>query len=92
MSARNTPTERRCPDCAGDGSILVNRTNPYGYGPDPQCDHYVACHTCCGGWIRWAPADLLVRLKPARQHARASWGALRYGELRQRVVSPVVLP
>lgn len=90
---RNTPTERICRHCAGTGSVTVNNTNPFGYGPDPQCDEDVSCGECSGdGWIRTAPVDPIALLRQARQHARASWGAMRYGEIRQTVVSPVVLP
>lgn len=39
------------------------------------------------------PRDPLLRLKDARKGARrAGWPAMKYGELLQRVVSPVNLP
>lgn len=92
--SRNTKTDRICPACKGDGTVVVNTTNPFGYGPDPQCDRDVTCPelACMGGWIRWAPIDPLLILKQRRQHARCSWGARPYGEMRQRAFSPVNLP
>lgn len=49
--------KKKCPVCDGDGSITVNDTDPYGYGPDPQCDEVIDCPTCfgegeveCDGW------------------------------------------
>lgn len=91
---RNTATERRCPTCEGTGSVTCNDTNPHGYGPDPQCDYDVTCPQagCNDGWICWADADPLNLLKQVRQHARSSFGARRYEELRQRVMKPAKLP
>ena len=37
-----------CPNCEGSGEIVVNTTNQFGYGPDPQCDDTVMCGECLG--------------------------------------------
>ncbi|KRG69142.1 hypothetical protein [Pseudoxanthomonas dokdonensis] len=40
-----------CPDCDGYGETVHNDTNPYGYGPDPQCDVEVECRNCDGSGV-----------------------------------------
>lgn len=86
-STRNTRTERRCPTCQGTGAYELPAR-------DPRLDTFTTCpHAGCNeGWIRWAPLDPMELLKQARQHARSAFGATRYGEIRQRAVSPVHLP
>ena len=88
--ARNTRTERICPTCDGAGSVTRNDS----YRNDPQTEYDVPCPQagCDDGWIRWAPVDPMEQLKHARQHARFAFGATRYGEIRQRAMSPVHLP
>jgi hypothetical protein len=95
MSQRNTSTERKCRTCNGAGETTHNDTNPHGYGPDPQCDYGVRCDDCGGeGWIRFAPVDPLVALQRVRRDRYKLFpiNVVRYGELRQRAVSPVMLP
>lgn len=92
---RNTKTERRCKSCEGAGVITHNDTNPHGYGPDPQCDYDVRCEDCNGdGWIRFAPVDPLAVLGMARKRIYKNFpqGAMTYGRIRQKAVSPVDLP
>lgn len=92
---RNTPAERICRECWGSGVHTVNPSNPHGYGPDPQQDRDVQCETCAGiGWIRVIPEDPINNLSEWRRMYRnnpTAWG-YRYGQCRQRVVSPVNLP
>lgn len=89
---RNTTTERQCPHCKGAGEVIRNDTNPYGYGPDPQCDEPVTCDYpgCHHGWVRCVPMDPAEQLRNARILRRMFPN--RYGETRQRLVSPVLLP
>lgn len=86
---RNTPTERRCPECEGAGTITVQH---YTRNPELETDALCPHPDCINGWIRTVPRDPMERLKLARQHSRCSWGAKAYGELLQRIVSPVNLP
>ena len=89
--ARNTRAERRCKDCAGTGAFELP-------AHDPQHDTFRACATCKGeGWIRWAPVDPIEHLAGARRDFMRCFpsgerAGLRYGDIRQRVVSPVNLP
>ena len=90
-----THTHRICLDCHGAGETIRNDTNPYGYGPDPQCDVPVTCMSCDGaGWMQMVPADPMLELREARRNRHKVFpiNAMRYGALRQRVVSPVALP
>jgi hypothetical protein len=77
---RNTPNERRCPGCKGEGE-------------DHRSGN--VCGDCSGrGWIRTAPSDPIDNLASLRRRYRkfptvfGDW----YGQCRQRVVSPVNLP
>lgn len=93
---KTTHTHRQCRECGGDGGITVNDTNPYGYGPDPQCDVWVECMTCLGeGEIMCVPEDPIKQLKRYRVYASA--GASQfvkkiYKEYRQFLFAPVPLP
>lgn len=72
MATRDTTTHRLCPVCEGAGEITVNDTNPFGYGPDPQCDEEAPCPNpaCDGGWI---PAEDEPRVvADAERDARAA--------------------
>lgn len=81
---RNTPTERRCHECGGVGEVSERFTY-----------ESVECPECHGwGWIRTAPHDPISNLAKLRRLYRKNpivFGD-RYGEIRQRVVSPVPLP
>lgn len=93
LSITRTCHSRPCAACQGDGSIRVNDTNPYGYGPDPQWDEDVECDACdgTGEVIVWL--DPLLRMGKARRWARVvPAGAMRYGTARAEAVSPVLLP
>lgn len=88
--SRNTPTEHLCPKCKGAGELVKNNS----WNQDPQHDVQVPCTNslCMDGWVRWAhidPLELLERARAARRRSPAH--AVRYGEIRQRVVSPVYL-
>ena len=91
-----THTHRMCLDCHGAGETIHNDTNPYGYGPDPQCDYPVTCVACDGdGWLRMTPVDPITQLAYWRRASRRRFSPgtlVAYGALRQRVVSPVALP
>jgi len=101
---RNTPTERRCPECEGAGEITVNTTNPHGYGPDPQCDEQVPCPRadCNSGWITWAPVDALsIMAKRRNAYLRGKrlgvevWDHIArraYDQARNEACEPVDLP
>jgi hypothetical protein len=61
----------------------------------PAADYNAACRYARRENPAWplTPRDPLLRLAKARKGARrAGWGAMHYGELLQRVVSPVSLP
>lgn len=82
-----------CQHCDGAGEVLVNDTNPHGYGPDPQCDETVACNKCDNGdVVVWV--DPIVQLRAARRAYRkfGCWAAENYGRIRAEVVTDVVLP
>lgn len=85
-----TSVHRPCAACDGDGEVVVNDSpQPFGLR-DPQCDVDVECSVChgTGEIVEWV--DPLLSLRRARIHRRIwPW---RYGEVRQRVVSPVHLP
>lgn len=84
--ARNTPTERICPDCQGAGSLTVR--HPSG---DPQLETDADCPKCTGGWIRFAPVDPLILLAHMRPH-RFYRTTQRYQNMLARVAVPVKLP
>lgn len=98
MSRRNTDSERMCPTCEGAGEVVVNNTNPFGYGPDPQCDEDVPCPRdgCVRGWIRWRDIDPLVMLQAWRQRLRepgsSAWAWPLYAKARREAMAPVRLP
>lgn len=46
-----------CQHCGGSGEVVLNNTNPYGYGPDPQYDEAVKCMWCDGD------GDILVEVE-----------------------------
>lgn len=77
----------RCLSCKGEGEQHFAHT-------DPERDWSEPCGDCDGlGEWRESPADPIEALHAARRQRR--WGpayAMRYGEVRQAVVSPVVLP
>lgn len=93
---KTTHTHRECRHCEGSGEIIINNTNPHGYGRDPQCDEARPCSVCRGrGYVMTVPADPILQLpKWRRAYLRSRYGgaAIQYGALRQAVVSPVVLP
>jgi hypothetical protein len=96
--SRNTTTCRRCPTCEGAGEVVVNDTNPFGYGPDPQCDEDVPCphDGCVRGWIRWRDVDPLVMLQAWRERTRepgaSAWAWPQYAKARRVAMAPVSLP
>jgi hypothetical protein len=92
---RNTPTHRICPTCKGDGLVEVRPSSLCVPGEeyDAQCPRA----DCYDGWIRTRDEDPLEQLQLARKRYRQGWpnyayAGKRYGEIRQRVVSPVMLP
>ena len=80
---------RVCPECEGSGTVGFYRTR---YSNDPQDYDEATCPNCEDGEIvEWV--DPLIKLRDVRRYARSvPWGALRYGELRQKAVSMVALP
>lgn len=95
---RNTTTEHVCRTCGGAGEVIVNDTNPHGFGPDPQCDEPMACPEprCFHGWVTWAPVDPLELVARARRiylrgHRAPTLGQ-QYREARIRAFRPVRLP
>ena len=79
-----------CPDCEGAGELVVNDTNPHGYGPDPQCDDFVDCDRCLGkGEIEDGVREPLVAMRAARQRKRLHLrgAAFLYGALRRKVAT-----
>ncbi|MFT3806076.1 hypothetical protein [Arenimonas sp.] len=80
---------RICRVCGGSGEVWTNESN------DPQTAKAWPCDGdgCLNGWVRTRPLDPMDVLAEARRNAfSASWGAQWYGSLRQRIVSPVLLP
>lgn len=80
-----------CPICDGAGEITCNDS----HRGDPQTEYEVTCTAegCVDGWVRCVPEDPIESLAFARRWARfPGIHASRYGELRARVVSPVLLP
>lgn len=93
---RNTTATRLCPTCEGAGEVVVNDTNPFGYGPDPQCDEDVPCPRdgCVRGWIRWRDIDPLVmlsELRPRMVKHGVAYSSL-YAKARREAMRPVELP
>ncbi len=83
-----------CPECEGSGEVIVNLTDPHGYGPDPQCDEPITCARCAGnGWVPDGHRDPILDLRQARKNAltRRPVACLVYGRIKQRVTSPVYL-
>lgn len=84
-----------CPDCDGIGAHTHNDTNPYGYGPDPQCDYDVDCDRCSGtGQLcDGRGPDPLIELRNARSYRRLlDSDRFAYTAARLRSMSPVRLP
>ncbi len=91
--ARNTKDSRICRECNGAGELIFNDS----WCRDPQQEYAVKCAECSGdGWIRTAPIDPICLLAKARndfrKFGRYPHVAMRYGSLRQTVVSPAPLP
>lgn len=65
-SITRTRIVRDCATCNGSGELVANVTNPYGYGPDPQCDIDVECDACNGEGeiVEWT--DPLVEMRARR--------------------------
>lgn len=61
-----------CPECEGGGEVTVNDTNPYGYGPDPQCDEFFPCENCGGSGEVETWVDPLIAMK------RAKWNCAKW--------------
>jgi hypothetical protein len=80
---------RKCRDCDGAGEHTVSH-----YSGNPQLETARQCCECGGhGKIRVTPVDPITALAAARKLRLANpYSAQRYGEIRQRVVSPVFLP
>lgn len=73
---------RECPSCEGAGEHIVNDTNPYGFGPDPQCDEPVECERCGGEGSILIWEDPLVLLADTRRY-RGPW----YAKARAKALS-----
>lgn len=83
-----------CPDCDGAGEHVRNDSHVR----DPQCEYEVTCSTCGGdGELTDSVRDPILQLRRARELVRYGsrsepFNHIRYGAIRQRVVSPVALP
>lgn len=76
---------RTCSVCEGAGELVVNDTNPHGYGPDPQCDEFAPCtNPDCedGSVVVWT--DPLLVLKQERRYRR--YGGAPYQRVRLRAM------
>lgn len=91
-----THDHRACPVCKGHEHITVNDTDPYGYGPDPQCDEDVPCPNpeCWEGWVRTVEKDPMERLHNMRRSFGAKVGRTHndYRALWAKVAAPIHLP
>lgn len=88
MDVTRTEHRTRCETCEGLGAVTVNRTNPCGYGPDPQCDRDCQCPDCLGDGevVVWTdPLVLLERSRPWRITPA-------YRRARARAMQPARLP
>lgn len=74
-----------CPKCEGAGETIHNDTNPYGYGPDPQCDEPARCDECNGAGEVETWVDPLLAMKRAKWNRGNGW----YATLRMRAMRPV---
>jgi len=88
MEVTRTEHRTRCETCDGFGSLTVNNTNPFGYGPDPQCDEDCQCPDCLGDGEVVVWTDPLVLLDRSRH---VSW-APAYRRARARAMQPARLP
>lgn len=79
----------KCKACQGAGEHL----DPH-YSGNPALETSSYCSDCAGtGRVRIGPVDPIEQLASARKRRYTSpFYAQRYGEIRQRVVSPVMLP
>lgn len=93
--ARNTATHRLCPQCQGEGNVEDRSPTmaPWEDGRIVECD-FAGCED---GWVRFRDEDPLEQLQLARRRFREgypnrqyAWS--RYAGIRQRAVSPVLLP
>lgn len=90
---------RPCDKCDGAGEHIVNDTNPFGFGPDPQCDESIECDACNGEGeiVIWRdPLVVMNRHRLSWRFWPGGWESIRrrmaYGTARQIAVSPVHLP
>lgn len=85
---RNTPTERRCPECGGSGDITVRRK-----AGDPESEATGLCPSCIDGWVRWAHFDPLELIGPLRKTYLSCKGfEPTYRNMRRRAMAAVQLP
>jgi hypothetical protein len=92
---RNTATQRLCPQCQGEGNVEDRSPTmaPWEDGRIVECD-FAGCED---GWVRFRDEDPLEQLRVARIRFRdgypsRQYAGTRYGAIRQRAVSPVMLP
>lgn len=79
-----TAVTRRCEACEGGGVLVVNDTNPHGYGPDPQRDEEVDCAACGGSGELTEWLDPLLVLRSARRRRRIGFvGRMEYANALQ---------
>lgn len=84
-----------CDACDGGGEVVLNDTNPHGYGPDPQCDEPVTCEVCGGKGEVWdapRPVEVLMDLHRFRRFRWFGANSLLYAHTRARAMRRVPLP